>query len=179
MNLPRLGNDRPDDKRAERNAVTELGRQQRNAKAKTQHGNQEHFIALEFAHITDQTRHRDQTDHQHHDQENTQLAEGHADRTHAQRAGHGDAGQQRYHGDAQNVLDDQNSENQLSKLFFGAAHFGQHFDDHRGGRHGKHGAEEETVRVVPSGESAEFISDPTHDQNFQERGDDGRAADFL
>ena len=73
MNLPRLGNDRPDDKRAERNAVTELGRQQRNAKAKTQHGNQEHFIALEFAHITDQTRHRDQTDHQHHDQENTQL----------------------------------------------------------------------------------------------------------
>ena len=50
--LPRLGDDRPDDERAQAPRCSpRLRRQQRDAEAQAQHGDDQHLVALEAAHI--------------------------------------------------------------------------------------------------------------------------------
>ncbi len=91
MDLAGFGDDGPDDECTQRHAVAKLGRQQRDAKAEPEHGDQQHLVALEAGDVADQTRYGDQSGHQGHDQENGQFAEGRSHGGHAPGAGHRDA----------------------------------------------------------------------------------------
>ena len=89
------------------------------------------------------------------------------------------ARQQRNHRDAKDVLNDQDAENQLRERFLRPAHLVQDLDDYRRRRHREHRAEEEAVRVVPAEGSAEFVTDPAHHQDFQDRRDHRGSANLL
>ena len=62
--LPRFGDDGADEKRSERDTVFEFHGEQRNAKAKPEDGDEQHFIALESRDIIEESRHDNQAGHE-------------------------------------------------------------------------------------------------------------------
>ena len=114
---------------AEGNAVFELRREKRDAEAQSEDRDEQHLIALELCHVTDQPRDADQTNDEQHGEKDSQFAESQSHFADAQSPCRGDAGQQRDHGDAQNVFDDQNAEHQLSEMFPGFSEFAERFDN--------------------------------------------------
>src|SRR5690606_14298883 len=113
MNFPRFRDHCADDEGAERDAVAEFHREQRDAETQAQHGDNQHFVALEPRDVTDQSRHGDQSRDEYHGKKRAEFSERGADFAEAQRAGHRNAGEQRNHRDAENVFDDEYAEDQL------------------------------------------------------------------
>ena len=129
--LRRLRHHRADEERSQRHAETQLGRDQRRAKTKPQHGDQQPLVALETGDKIEQTRYDQQPDHQHGHEEHQQFAGGGGHRLQAKVAGGRDAGEQHDHHHAEQILDDQNAVNQPGERLAVALHFAQHFYDHR------------------------------------------------
>ncbi|MNM90286.1 hypothetical protein D3C81_1025380 [compost metagenome] len=113
--LPGFGHDRANQERAQDHAVFKLDHQQAEAETQAQHGDQQHFIAFEFGHVSQQSRHQQNADHQCDDHEQRELADRREHFAGADRAADRDARQQGDDADTEDVFDDQHTENQLCK----------------------------------------------------------------
>jgi hypothetical protein len=115
--LPRFGHDGADQERSERDAVTELHSEKRNAETETQDGDKQHFVALESRHVIQEARHDDQTGDEQNAQERAELEQRPANRGRGEGTGGREAGKERDHHDGKDVFDDQNAEHELGKTF--------------------------------------------------------------
>ena len=130
--LARLGDDRANDEGAEGHAVFELYGEQREAEAQPEDHDEEHFLAFEFRHVTQQARHRQQPHDQRHDEEDDKPQHGAHDLAGLQRAARRDAREQGNHHDGEDVLDDEDAEDELREMLLGFAEFAERLDDDRG-----------------------------------------------
>ncbi|MCY1174948.1 hypothetical protein D9M73_151670 [compost metagenome] len=68
--------DRADQERAEHHAVFKLDHQQAKAETQTEYGDQQHLVALELRHISQQARNQQNADDQGDNHEQRQFADG-------------------------------------------------------------------------------------------------------
>ena len=164
--LARLGDHSADDKRAQGDAVAQSHRQQRETKAESEHGDEQHLVAFEPGDVPEKPRHGQQTGYERGNKKKGEFTDRGGDLMGVERAGHGDARQQRNHHDRQDVFDDEDSENQFGKPLFAFAQLGEGLDDDGGGGNGEHGAEENAVHHAPTKHASHFVTEPYHQQNF-------------
>ena len=177
--LPRLGDDRADQKRAERDAVLELHREQRDAETKPDNGDEQHLVAPEFRHVIEQPRHGDEPDHQQHPEKRAELEQRITDRARGQRAGRREAREERDHDHREDVFHDENAEDEPRKRLLRFAELLQRLEDDRGRRDGENRAEKHAVHLLPAKAAPELVAGPDHEQNLEHGRDERRRADLL
>ncbi|MNG81736.1 hypothetical protein D3C79_403940 [compost metagenome] len=176
--LTRLGHDRANQECTQHHAVLKLDHQQAETEAQTQHGNQQHLVAFEFRHVSQQPGHQQDADDQRDDHEQRQLAHRGKHFAGADRAADRNPRQQGDDADAEDVLDDQHAEDELGKTLVLHLQVIERLDDDGGRGDRQDGAQEQRVHGVPVEPAANLETDPDHQDDFQEGRDKGRGADL-
>jgi hypothetical protein len=177
VNVTRLGDDGADKKRAKGHGVAEHRGQERHGKAEPERGDQKHFVAFEFRDVVEHPRHEDESRHQDHGEKDGELEDLHADLRGVERSGAGKPGKDREEDDGKHVFDHENAEDDFCEGLARFAQLGQRFDDDGGGGDGEHCSEENAVHRTPSKRAADLVTEPDHQRDFQQRGDERGQAD--
>ena len=174
-----LGYDGTDNECTQYHAVFEFHDQKAKSEAKPQYRDQHHFIATESGDVSKKSGDQKDTDQQGDNHEKRQFGNREENVASADAAGDGYAGEQGDQANAQNVLDDQDTEYQLGKALMFHFQVIQGLDDNGCRRDGENGSEKEGVKViVPAKPEADLVAEPDHDDDFKYCCDQGGCANL-